>query len=94
MLIFSGFEIEFTLPAPAAMIALLHLHPSLQLRLRSDDELLVESLGLPLPPNSIVPTVDYLDVFGNRCSRFSAPAGHLRLSGSNIIEAEELPDTL
>ena len=33
-------------------------------------------------------------MFGNRCSRFSAPAGHLRLSGRNIIEAEELPDTL
>jgi transglutaminase-like putative cysteine protease len=38
--------------------------------------------------------VDYVDVFGNRCTRFSAPAGHLRLSGSNIIEAEEYPDTL
>jgi len=76
------------------MIALLHLHPSLQPRLRSSDELLVESLGVPFPPNTVVPTVDYVDVFGNVCSRFSAPAGHLRLSGSNIIEAEEFPDTL
>ena len=84
MLILSEFSIEFTLPAPAAMIALLHLHPSLLTRLRSDDELLVESLGVPLPPIIIVPTADYVDVFGNRCSRFSAPAGHLRLSGSNI----------
>jgi transglutaminase-like putative cysteine protease len=94
MLILSEFNIEFTLPAPAAMIALLHLHPSLQPRLRSGDELLVESLGVPFPPNTVVPTVDYVDVFGNRCSRFSAPAGHLRLSGSNVIEAEEFPDTL
>jgi transglutaminase-like putative cysteine protease len=94
MLILSEFNIEFTLPAPAAMIALLHLHPSLQQRLRSKDELLVESLGVPFPPNTVVPTVDYVDVFGNLCSRFSAPAGHIRLSGSNIIEAEEFPDTL
>src|SRR5271170_5116303 len=94
MLILSEFNIEFTLPAPAAMIALLHLHPSLQPRLQSRDELLVESLGVPFPPNTAVPTVDYLDVFGNICSRFSAPAGHLRLSGSNVIEADEYPDTL
>ena len=38
--------------------------------------------------------MDYLDVFGNICSRFSAPAGHLKLSGSNVIEADECPDTL
>ena len=94
MLIFSEFNIEFTLPAPTAMIALLHLHPSLQPRLQSSDEVLVESLGVPYPPNTVVPTVDYLDVFGNICSRFSAPAGHLRLSGSNVIEADEFPDTL
>jgi transglutaminase-like putative cysteine protease len=94
MLILSEFNIEFTLPAPAAMIGLLHLHPSLQPRLRSADELLVESLGVPYPPNSVIPTVDYIDVFGNVCSRFLAPAGHLRLSGSNIIEANETPDRL
>jgi transglutaminase-like putative cysteine protease len=94
MLILSEFNIEFTLPAPTAMIALLHLHPSLQFRLRSGDELLAESLGVPYPPNTIVPTVDYIDVFGNICTRFSAPAGHLRLSGSNVIEADEVPDTL
>jgi transglutaminase-like putative cysteine protease len=92
MLILSEFNIEFTLPAPAAMIALLHLHPSLQAKLRSPDELVVESLGVPFPPNVIVPVVEYVDVFGNVCSRFSAPAGHLRLSGSNIVEAEDFPD--
>ena len=93
MLILSEFDIEFTLPAPAAMIALLHLHPSLQPKLRSPDELLVESLGVPFPPNVVVPVVEYVDVFGNVCSRFSAPAGHLRLSGSNIVEAEDSPDS-
>ncbi len=94
MLILSEFAIEFTVPAPTAVVALLHLHPSLEARLRCGNDLLVESLGVPLPPNVVIPTTDYVDSFGNRCARFVAPAGHLRLSGSNIIEAESFPDTL
>jgi transglutaminase-like putative cysteine protease len=92
MLILSEFQIEFTLPGVTAMVALLHLHPSLLPRLRSGNELLVESLGLPFPPNTVVPSTDYIDSFGNRCARFLAPPGHLRLSGSNIVEAESFPD--
>lgn len=94
MLIRSEFKIEFMLPAPTAMIALLHLHPSLEPRLRSGNDLLVESLGVPYPPNTVVPSIDYIDSFGNRCARFVAPAGHLRLSGSNILEADSIPDIL
>jgi transglutaminase-like putative cysteine protease len=94
MLILSEFNIEFTLPAPTPMVALLHLHPSLLPRLRSGNDLLVESLGVPFPPNTVIPTVDYIDSFGNRCARFVAPAGHLRLLGSNIIEADPFPDIL
>ena len=94
MLILSEFNIEFTLPAPTPMIALLHLHPSLEPRLQSGNELMVESLGIPFPPNTVVPSTDYIDSFGNRCARFVAPAGHLRLSGSNIIEADSFPDIL
>lgn len=92
MLILSEFNIEFTLPAPTAIIALLHLHPTLLPRLRSSDELLVESLGIPFPPNTVVPATYYVDSFGNRCSRILAPAGHLRLSGSNVIDADSFPD--
>jgi hypothetical protein len=92
MLILSEFQIEFALPGPTAMVALLHLHSSLLPRLRSGNELLVESLGVPFPPNTVVPSTDYIDSFGNRCARFLAPRGHLRLSGSNIVEAESSPD--
>src|ERR1700678_1471695 len=92
MLILSEFNIEFTLPGATAMVALLHLHPSLLPRIRSGNELLVESLGVPFPPNTVIPTTDYIDSFGNRCTRFLVPAGHLRLSGSNIIEADPFPD--
>ena len=74
------------------MVALLHLYPSLEQRLRSGNELLVPSLGIPFPPNTVVPATDYIDSFGNRCARFLAPAGHLRLSGSNVIEADSFPD--
>ncbi len=92
MLVLSEFQIEFTLPGPTAMIALLHLHPSLLPLLHSGNELLVESLGVPFPPNTVVPATDYTDSFGNRCARFLAPAGHLRPSGSNIVEADSFPD--
>jgi transglutaminase-like putative cysteine protease len=92
MLILSEFVIEFTLPTPTAMIAMLHLHPSLLSRLRSGNELAVESLGIPFPPNTVIPSTDYVDSFGNRCARFLALAGHLRLSGSNVIEADSFPD--
>jgi hypothetical protein len=61
MLILSEFLIEFTLPAPTAMIALLHLYPSLLPRLRSGVELLVESLGVPFPPNTAVPSTYHID---------------------------------
>ena len=94
MLILSEFKIEFTLPAPTPMVVLLHLHPSLEPRLKSGNELLVESLGVPFPPNTVIPTTDYIDGFGNRCARFVAPRGHLRLSGENIIEGDDFPDIL
>jgi hypothetical protein len=42
MLILSEFDIQFNIPAPAAMVALLYLHPSLESRLRSGNVLLVE----------------------------------------------------
>jgi transglutaminase-like putative cysteine protease len=79
-------------PSLGAATAMLHLHPSLEPRLRSGNELLVESLGIPFPPNTVVPATDYIDSFGNRCARLLAPAGHLRLSGSNVIEADSFPD--
>ncbi len=95
MLILSEFDIQFQLPYPSPMVAVLHLHPSLEPRLRSGNELLVEHIvGSTPAENVIVPTSDYLDAFGNRCARFVAPAGHLRLSGKNIIDADERPDPI
>ena len=102
MLILSEFDIRFLLPAHTAMVALLHLHPSLQSRLRSGNELLVKHLVAPafdvtVPTESFnltIPTTEYIDSFGNRCARFLAPAGHLRLSGSSIVDADPNPDQI
>jgi hypothetical protein len=47
MLILPEFAIEFTVHVTTAMVALLHLHPSLLPRLRSGNELVVEALGIP-----------------------------------------------
>ena len=45
MLILSEFDIRFRVPYETAMIAMLHLHPSLHVRLRSGNELLAESFS-------------------------------------------------
>ena len=93
MLILSEFDIQFHLPFPTPMVALLHLHPSLEPRLRSGNELLVQHLKDADPANNVViPSTDYTDSFGNHCARFVAPAGHLKLSGSNVIDAIDYPD--
>ncbi|SNT41192.1 Transglutaminase-like enzyme, putative cysteine protease [Granulicella rosea] len=102
MLIQSEYDIQFYLPAPTAMVALLHLHPTLDSFLRGTDDLHVESHPThgfgPNPGQNngavTVPTTEYIDSFGNRCSRFVAPAGHLRLSGVNVLNADPNPDQI
>ena len=99
MLILSEFDIQFHLPSATSVVALLHLHPSLEPCVRAGNELSVEHLdavapGIGEPIRMSVPSTDYIDAFGNRCARFVAPAGYLRLSGSNLIEAENSPDPI
>ena len=83
MLIRLGYNIEFQIPARVPMVALLNVHPSREKDLCEPDQLRVE------------PAVDlenYLDSFGNRCCRFVAPPGNLRLSNSTLIEDSGEPD--
>jgi len=90
------FDIQFHLPNPATVVALLHLHPSLCKRLRSSDELLIEHLGISnlagQEPRLIIHPQNYSDSFGNICSRFVAPSGHLRISGKSLIESVDQPE--
>ncbi len=83
MLIRLGYDIEFSIPQPVAIVALLNVHPSRERDLRESDDLCVE------------PAVDieqYLDRFGNKCARFLASAGKLRLWNSTLIEDSGEPD--
>jgi transglutaminase-like putative cysteine protease len=83
MFIRLGYEIDFEVPAPVAMVAMLSVHPSRVPDLRAPDELTIE-------PD--VPLTSYTDNFGNRCTRFVAPAGTLRLRNATLIEDPGTPD--
>jgi transglutaminase-like putative cysteine protease len=85
MLIRLGFDIEFEIPAPVAMIALFHVHQTRSADLREPDE-------PRLTPS--VPIEEYQDSFGNVCTRFVAPAGKLQLYNSTLIEDSGEPDPL
>src|ERR1700758_596889 len=80
-----GYDIQFDLPALTPMVALLHVHPS-----RERD--LLEPDTLQIDPG--VEATEYLDGFGNRCTRFVAQPGPLRLFNSTLIEDSGLPDAV
>jgi transglutaminase-like putative cysteine protease len=83
MLIRIGYDIQFHLPASVAMVALLSVHPSRAADLLEPDELRTEPA---------LKVTDYIDSFGNRCSRFVAPSGPLKLSNSTLIRSSDEPD--
>jgi transglutaminase-like putative cysteine protease len=83
MLIRLGYDIQFEVPAPVAMVAVLHVHPSRVKDLREPDNLIIEPA---------VKTALYVDSYGNRCTRFQAPAGALRLTCTALIEDSGEPD--
>jgi transglutaminase-like putative cysteine protease len=99
MLIKSEFDIQFQIPQPTAMVAMLHLHPSLDRHVRMGNVLVIEHLAPGVGPGygELIGTLEYRDSFGNRCSRFVAPRGHLRLSGTSTIDVdgmhEDVPKT-
>jgi transglutaminase-like putative cysteine protease len=83
MLIRLAYDIQFEIPAPVAMVALLNVHPSRVPDLIEPDELQTE------------PRLDvahYVDSFGNRCARFVAQPGPLRLSSTTLIRDSGDPD--
>jgi transglutaminase-like putative cysteine protease len=83
MLVRLAYDIQFDLPAETPMVALLHVHPSRVHDLLEPDELITEPK---------LEVTSYLDTFGNRCARFTAPSGHLRLSSSTLIQQPDTPD--
>jgi len=83
MLLKVGSEIVFTLPAPSAMVLMLHLHPSIAAKSQGSERFQV------LPG---VPTSEYLDVYGNRCSRVFMPAGLVTFRHQAIVDDDGQPD--
>ncbi|HEY6412216.1 MAG TPA: transglutaminase family protein [Edaphobacter sp.] len=92
MLIQSEFDIRFHLAGPTPMLAMLHLHPTLESQVRAGNEVFVEQLEGEVPTK--IATTEYRDSFGNRCTRFVAPAGTIRLSGTSVVEVTEMPDPI
>jgi len=83
MLIRLGYDIQFDIPAATAMVALLHIHPSRERDLLEPDVLRID-------PRT--EATEYVDGFGNRCTRFVAEPGMLRLTNSTLIADSGLPD--
>jgi len=81
----SSYDIQFELLQSTPMVAMLRLHPSVDRLLVGAETFRAELLG----SNTTLATEEYLDGFGNRCSRFVAPAGTLRLSGCSTIETSD-----
>ena len=83
MLIRLAYDIQFDIHAEVAIVALLNVHPSRVPDLLAPDELHTEP---------VLPITSYIDSFGNRCTRFVAPAGPLRLSSTTLIRDSGNPD--
>ena len=83
MLIRLSYDIQFELPATVAMAAMLNVHPSRAADLLEPDVVLTEPW---------LDVTSYIDSFGNRCVRFVAPQGPLRLHGSTLLLDSGQPD--
>ncbi len=78
-----GYDIVFATPQQVAIVAMLHVHPA-----RTPDLLEPDLLEV----NAGVGKEEYLDGFGNLCSRLAVPAGELHLHGTTLIEDSGEPD--
>jgi len=83
MRIRAGFEITYDCPAPVPMLLSLSVHPSRRGDLETPDWVRTD------------PALDvrqYIDGFGNICSRILAPAGRTTISADFIIRDSGQPD--
>jgi transglutaminase-like putative cysteine protease len=83
MLIRLGYDIRFAIGQAVPIVTVLSVHPSRRADLKSPDHVTAE------PP---VELQEYVDSFGNICTRVLAPTGTLRLTSSSVVEDSGLPD--
>src|SRR5262249_37751113 len=81
----AGYEIIYDSPHPAPKVFLLNVHPSRVPDLVSPDRMRFE----PEASSS-----QYIDGFGNICTRVVAPAGKFRVFTDFVIADSGLPDTV
>ena len=92
MLIRLGYDIQFDVPAPLAFVAQLRVHSSRVAELREPDVVHVTTSNVSDGEPTAVPTTEYIDSYGNICTRFHAPQGHLKIWTSTMIDDSGLPD--
>ena len=83
MLIRAGYDISFTCQQRVPMLAALSVHASRNKDLRTSQRIFTQ-------PD--VPLYDYVDSFGNICTRLTVPAGGITISCGFVIEDSFEPD--
>lgn len=83
MLIRTGYDIRFDAQLPVPMLAMLSLHPSRHTDMRTPHRILAD-------PD--IPMYDYVDGFGNICTRLTVPVGGVTLSCDFVVEDDGEPD--
>ena len=83
MLIRAGYDIGFATDRSVPALANLSVHPSRNRDLRTAQRIMTT-------PD--VPMYDYLDSFGNICTRLTIPAGGITISCGFVIEDPFVPD--
>ena len=83
MLIRAGYDISFMSTMSTPLMAMLSVHPSRHKDLRTPHRITTEPK---------IPIYDYVDAFGNVCTRVAVPEGGLALRCDFTIEDSGLPD--
>ena len=81
----AGFEIAFNVPQPTPMLLAVNIHPSRVADLVTPQEIFYDRDVFPY---------DYVDGFGNVCTRIIAPAGTTTLSTDFVIADSGLTDVV
>jgi transglutaminase-like putative cysteine protease len=83
MLIRAGYNIGFKTEHPTPMLAALSIHPSRNKDLRTAQRIMTT-------PD--IPLYDYVDGYGDICTRLTLPAGETTISTGFVIEDPFVPD--
>lgn len=88
MLIRAGYQIEFYLPQPTVIVAMLNVVPERRKDLQQADVTRVHANGYP------VDGVYFNDRFGNCCLKVAAPPGHIRFYNDFMVSDTGIPPSL